>query len=66
MYCNHLESAANRGLVPASMILIIAPSHWRMENASVDSCRVARMTILILGLLTPTQVDDLPVYVYSP
>ena len=45
MYCNRLESAGNRGIGPASVILIFALS---TENASVDSCHVARMTILIL------------------
>jgi len=42
--CKHHESARNRGLVPASVILIVA----RTEDASVDSCHVTLMTILIL------------------
>ena len=45
MYCNRLEVAGNRGLGPASVIVIVARS---TENASVDSCHVALMTILIL------------------
>jgi len=44
VYCNRSESAGNRDLAPASVILIVA---GRAENASIDSCHVALMTILI-------------------
>ena len=58
VHCNRLESNGNRGLGPASVILIVAR---RTKNASVDSYHVARMTILILesSLLIPTHVHDL-------
>jgi len=45
VYCNRLEWAGNRGFGPVSVILIVARS---TENASVDSCHVAPMAILIL------------------
>jgi len=48
VHCNGLELTGNRGLVPAFVILIVAPSHVTTENASVDSCHVALMAILIL------------------
>jgi len=45
VYCNRLELGNYRGFGPDSVILFVARS---TENASVDSCHVARMTILIL------------------
>ena len=49
MHCSRSESAANRNIVPASMIVIVAPSHVvYTQNASVDSCRVALKTILFV------------------
>jgi len=63
---NRLESAGNRGLVPASVILIVAPG-YRTENASVDSCHVARMAILeSTDSDSSRRLACVSVYVYSP
>jgi len=49
--------------VASFVILIVARS---AENASVDSCHVALMTILVLESTdSDSSIDDLPVYVYS-